>query len=98
MAEQHVVELDQLDLAVVRVAVYMLVDEARPVSTSNTPNVMMHGEVAGLGADEGGRWLGAVRAVIALWRNTSGFCFDTWCALRDALRYTERESYLLVYR
>ena len=58
------VELDQLDLAVIRVAVYMLVDEARPVSTRNTPNVMMHGEVAGLGADEGGRWLDAVRAVL----------------------------------
>jgi hypothetical protein len=77
MAEQHVVELDKPGLAVACVVVGMLVDEARPASTSNTPNAMMHVEVAGLGTDDGGRWLDAVRVVIALWRNTGGFCFDT---------------------
>ena len=60
-----------------KTAVRMLVDEPRPVSTSDTPHVVMHSEVAGLRADISGRRLDAVRAVIALWRNTSGFCFGT---------------------
>jgi hypothetical protein len=35
----------------------------------------MHGEVAWLRADVSGRWLAAVRVVIALWRDVSGICF-----------------------
>ena len=98
MTEQHVVKVDQLDFSLVRFVVRVLVDEPWPVSTGNTPNLVVYGELAGLRADVSGRWLAAARVVIALWRDVSGICFGTWCALRDALRCTERECCLLVHR
>jgi hypothetical protein len=98
MTEQHVVKVDQLDFSLVRFVVRVLVDEPWPVSTCNTPNLVVYDELAGLRADISGRWLAAARVVIALWRDVSGICFGTWCALRGALRCTERECCLLIHR
>ena len=77
MVEQHVIEVYQLDLALVRVAVRELIDEPWPVSTGDATNAVVYGEVAGLRADVSWRWLAAARVAIALWCDVSGICFGT---------------------